>query len=491
MTQIDRRTLLRAGAAAALSGPFAGFLATQAQAAPRGRSGAAGLHAVEDMRDGVVRLHLPRGFNYRSFQHAGELLGDGTVIPGRHDGMAAFDARGNRTHLVRNHEVLGSGSAFASGPVYDPAARGGTTTAVVRKNGQVLDSWTSLAGTSGNCSGGPMSWGSWVTCEETVNGPDVFDDFNRGTRPDTTYVDNARLQQKHGYVFDVPADGVSSAQPVRAAGRFSHEAIVHSPDEGVFYLTEDDFGFPSGFYRYVPPAGSQRLADGGTLFMLAVPGMPRAHLEAAAAGETFPVAWVRIDDPDPTFDMAGGRPTTTNDQAIRAVAEQGWHDDTYPTAYFARLEGAVYDDGVVYFTATQGGGPAEEGFDHTNPQPRGGWGNGRGQIWAYHCAEQVLECVYVSPGADVLDFPDNITTSPSGTLVLCEDGSDGNYLRGLRSDGQLFDIARNVIPKGTDIGGDEFAGSTFAAGGHTLFVNIQASTGMSIAIWGPWRAIGV
>ena len=38
---------------------------------------------------------------------------------------------------------------------------------------------------------------------------------------------------------------------------------------------------------------------------------------------------------------------------------------------------------------------------------------------------------------------------------------------------------------------DEFAGSTFSSDGRTLFVNIQASRGISMAIWGPWERIGV
>jgi hypothetical protein len=38
---------------------------------------------------------------------------------------------------------------------------------------------------------------------------------------------------------------------------------------------------------------------------------------------------------------------------------------------------------------------------------------------------------------------------------------------------------------------DEFAGATFDPSGHTLYVNIQASRGMTFAIWGPWRSIGV
>ena len=496
MTDIDRRTVLRAGAAAALAGPFTGFLARQAAGAPHTPPGLGGLNRlvdVPDLRDGVVRLKLPRGFSYRSFQPTGSTLADGTVVPGRHDGMAAFRANGGRSILVRNHEVSGSlGGAFAGGSiVYDPAAPGGTTTAVVDGEGHEIDSWASLAGTSMNCSGGPMPWGTWVTCEETVNGPDVFDDFSRvfddPNASAETYEQNARLMQPHGYLFEVPADGVAAAVPVRATGRFAHEAIAYSPDEGVFYLTEDDFGFPSGFYRYVPPsdpASSRRLEDGGELYMLAVVGDPRSHLERSLpVGTRLPVRWVRIEEPDPTFAMSAGLPTTTNDDAIHAVAEQGWAQGA---AYFGRNEGAAYDRGVVYFTATQGGGPIED-WEIGDPTVSGGFGNGRGQIWGYHVHDQVLELVYESPGEDVLDFPDNLTTSTRGTLVVCEDGGNGNWLRGLSRHGELFDIAENRIGSGND----EFAGSTFSHDGRTLFVNIQSSRGLSFAIWGPWGRIGV
>ena len=34
---------------------------------------------------------------------------------------------------------------------------------------------------------------------------------------------------------------------------------------------------------------------------------------------------------------------------------------------------------------------------------------------------------------------------------------------------------------------EEFAGSTFAPDGKVLFVNIQASSGLTFAIWGPWK----
>jgi len=493
MTQVDRRTVLKAGAVAALAGPFAGFFAREANAAPASAAGP-NLVGVPDLRDGEIRLALPRGFSYRSFQPTGEPLRGGATVPGRHDGMAAFEGPAGASRLVRNHEILGSGTPFATTPTpYDSGALGGTVNTLVTGKGRVLESYPSLTGTQGNCAGGPMPWGSWVTCEETINGPDVFDDFNRGDAPPNTYEVNARLKKPHGYVFEVPAGGVSSGEPVRSAGRFSHEAIAYSPNEDAFYLTEDDFGFPSGFYRYVPPrrpGPTRKLRDGGRLFMLAVAGVPEARLEAAKqVGVRVPVEWVEIDDPDPTFPLnrRGTRPTVTNDEAIHAVAEQGW---VQGAAYFSRLEGATYDRDIVYFVSTQGGGDRAPWTRGDPAVPFPGFGNGFGQIFAYHTRSQELELVYVSPGPDVLDFPDNITTR-GGVLVICEDGSNGNYLRGLTPNGVLFDIAQNLIPKGDDIGGDEFAGSTFSPDGSTLFVNIQSSTGMSIAIFGNWSSMGM
>ena len=124
----------------------------------------------------------------------------------------------------------------------------------------------------------------------------------------------------------------------------------------------------------------------------------------------------------------------------------------------------------------------------TGPDNRNGYGHGWGQVWAYDTRTSTLRCVYQSESRDVLDFPDNVTTSPRGTLVLCEDHDQGNYLRGLTTEGELFSIARNAMVGREN---DEFAGSTFSPDGHTLFVNIQASRGLTFAIWGDWASIGV
>jgi secreted PhoX family phosphatase len=414
-------------------------------------------------------------------------LTDGTRLPGRHDGMGAFDGPRHTVLLVRNHEVNMPGPRFGPGRPYDSQAQGGTTTVQVTPTGEVIRSFTSLNGTMMNCSGGQMPWGAWITCEETVNGPDVGPDF--------TNTSNIPLTRPHGYVFEVPVShvpgrGQSRRRPITHAGRFAHEAVSFDPRGGHLYLTEDNFPFASGFYRYRPPRHPMkvgRLLDGGTLQMLKVKGVDNAHLEAQQAnGATYDVAWVDIPEPDVRYPYQPGRPApTANNTASVHVSNQG---RARGAAGFSRLEGQVYDDGMVYFTSTQGGGAVD-----TEPQLVDGYGNGYGQVWGYDTRRRTLTCLFQSPSRLVLDFPDNVTTSKHGTLVVCEDHDQDNFIRGLTRRGKLFDIALNRLTSntGVDRSSDEFAGSTFSPSGHTLFVNIQASAGMTFAIWGPWRRIGV
>lgn len=469
MSDLSRRRFLAGSAAAAagiaFAGPFEGFVAHAGRPGGGGVSPGYGpIAGVPDLRDGVVRLELPAGFQYRSFHPRGTVLADGSVLPGRHDGMAAFAGPNGTTVLVRNHEINAPGPLLGvEGPVYDPLTQGGTVTVQVDGEGNVLDDYTSLRGTQMNCAGGHTPWGTWISCEETVNGDDVGPDF--------TGVPNTGML-KHGYVFEVPTDGRSEAVPITAAGRFAHEAAAVSRNWRHVYLTEDNFNFPSGFYRYTPPRSpksARRLEDGGLLEMLKVKRIDNADLSVGQApGTEYRVEWVTIDDPDPTF-----APGTINDVAISAVGDQG---RAKGAALFSRLEGAhTAHDGTVFFTSTQGG--ADTGTTL-------GFGKGRGQVWAYDERGDRLRLVYESPGETTLDLPDNIVVGPRGGLVLCEDGGADNFLRGLTKRGEIFTFARNADPAQV---GQEFAGATFSADGRTLFVNIQSGSGYSIAIWGPWR----
>ncbi len=477
MKHLGRREFLRRGGAAAavaaLAGPFEGVIRLgTAHAAPA--AGYGPLAPVEDPRGSVVRLRLPRGFQYRSFDPTGAPWFRGLAsLPGRPDGMAAFPGpRKGLYTLVRNHEMRSfEGPAFGAGPAYDPAAGGGCTTVVVDGRGLPVDGWVSLNGTQYNCAGGPTPWGSWISCEETVNGPDVGNDFAGGS--------NAQLTKQHGFIFDVPSTGVSSHVPIRKAGRFAHEAAAVDPTSGYVYLTEDNFVGPSGFYRYLPPTNPMRtgrLDDGGRLQMLRVVGEPNADLAVGlGTGRQFRVDWVDIPDPDPTFPLVNGVPMTA-DAASLVVGQQGRDQGA---ALFSRLEGCYYRAGVVYFISTQGGPP------DTTPPEGGGYGGGRGQVFAYHVGRQQLTVLYESPGRHVLDLPDNVVVSTQGNLLLCEDGAGQNFLRGLTKQGQLFDFAENVDPGQFQ---QEFAGATWSPDNATLFVNIQATRSYTIAIWGPWAS---
>ncbi len=93
-------------------------------------------------------------------------------------------------------------------------------------------------------------------------------------------------------------------------------------------------------------------------------------------------------------------------------------------ATFARLEGCWYgNDRKIYIVSTSGG-------------------SGQGQIWVHDPPKRPSALLFQSPSAAVLNAPDNITVSPRGGLVLCEDGSGDEFLHGLTLDGQIFQFAR-------------------------------------------------
>jgi secreted PhoX family phosphatase len=231
------------------------------------------------------------------------------------------------------------------------------------------------------------------------------------------------------------------------------------------------------------------LRDGGTLHMLKVKGVTNAHLEGNQVPDTeYDVEWVEIAEPDVHYPYTPGVVApTSNNTALVHVSSQGWAQGA---AYFSRLEGQIFSKGNVFFTSTQGGGAQEA---TSTAGDAGGFGNGSGQVWCYDPRAERLRVVFQSPDSHTLDLPDNITTSNRGTLVVCEDNVNDNFIRGLSPEGDLWNIALNRLTSstGVDRSNDEFAGTTFSHTGQTLFVNIQSSAGMTFAIWGPWGSIGV
>lgn len=478
-TSFDRRKFLQRGAAVtagtllvsggtqalAAHSALAAHDATGTKAPDNGGYGDIG--PVEDRTTGLPLLFLPAGFEYASFGHeasyaaalglAPAVGSDGHPTPGRHDGMATFATDDpDVIRLVRNHEqgyasVDTATSSYDMSLIgdrknaYDEKAAGGTTTLTFNtRELRLTDSFISLSGTSVNCAGGLTPWGSWLSCEETVNGTQNGFDEN------------------HGYIFEVPAhqDGpVNNPRPYTDMGRFAHEAIAIDPASGIVYETEDN-GTTSGFYRFVP-RNPKNLRAGGELQMLAVKGAPNFATHTAVTDKVnrpFPVEWVTIEDPDPDLITR----TSVYDQG---KAKGG--------ASFARLEGCWYDSGSIFFNATSGGNAKA------------------GQVWEYRPRGRdggQLILLFESLSREVLDSPDNITVSPRNGLVLCEDGGGEQFVRGLNDRGEIFDFARNNLLWPDGDGGqeyNEFAGACFSPDGEIMFVNIQ-TPGVSFAIRGPW-----
>jgi secreted PhoX family phosphatase len=443
---------------------------------------------VADQR-GMEILALPAGFSYVTFGHIGSRMSDGHTTPLALDGMSAFQGPNGTVRLIRNHEDRnppGSGSVPASRRAYDPSAGGGTSTLDFDQRTRTLvRDYISLSGSSTNCAGGRgYRLRSWISAEEIVGGPDYE------SNP------NLRYDRRHGYCFEVPlrrGPGRSHrSEPIREMGRFCHEAVAVDQRTGIVYLTEDPgSGVGAGFYRFIP-RDRWHLQAGGRLQMLGIRRRPQQDLrKGQTVGDALAVIWYDIDDPDPDYIVLDDPKSTFH---------QGYSQGG---AKFNRLEGCWYDEGSVYFVSTSGG-DAENGDVNTD-----GYREGFGQVWEYRPSERNagrLTLWFESPSGAVMDSPDNVTVTPRGGLMLCEDDASTatvdthpaapgieqvNRLIGLTPDGDAFEFAVNRFSD------SELAGVCFSPDGRTMFFNIFgaaegtpaefASAGMTVAVTGPWE----
>jgi len=393
-------------------------------------------------------LDLPQGFTYRILSSFGQLMNDGRIVPDRADGMGCFALPGGRHALVRNHELsprdIGGGALQGSTGqlrAYDRlsdgrALPGGTTTIVIDSaTGRVLSQHLSLAGTIRNCAGGTTPWGSWLSCEE---------DVTRAGRS---------VGKDHGWVFEVPASATDLIDPVpiRAMGRFNHEAAAVDPRSGIVYMTEDrDDGL---LYRYLPDRPG-RLAAGGRLQALGLLDPDRTDSRNRggtdmAEGAWLPVRWIDLDGTDAPDD----------DLRLRGAHAGAMR--------FARGEGIHWGVGELFFCCTSGGAARLGQIMRLRPGASGGQ----------------LQLFVESRSKAMLDYGDNLTVAPYGHLIVCEDQyteTVANRLIGVTPDGATYILA--ALHAQT-----ELAGACFSPDGATLYVNVY-SPARTLAITGPWIA---
>ncbi len=417
----------------------------------------------ELIKDPKGILDLPKGFSYKIISAAGKQMFDGYTVPTKMDGMATFMI-GGKTVIIRNHEI--DPGAFGTGAfgknnellkridkklIYDngfedTVALGGTTTIIYDTNTQKVEKeFLSLIGTLRNCAGGPTPWNSWITCEETVV-----------TKSD-------KFMKNHGYNFEVPATinpKIAEPIPLIEMGRFNHEAVCLEPKSGIVYQTED--AHDGLIYRYLPNQKGN-LAKGGKLQALAIKGQKsydtrnwgaESNNHITIKNQRYLVEWVDLDNVNPSED----------DLRLRGLNKGA--------AKFARGEGMWFGNNEVYFACTNGGAKKV------------------GQVFRYIPSDfegtikekdnpGTLELFIESENSDIIRNCDNLTVSPWGDVILCED-DDSPRIVGVTPKGEIYHIAHNVGYK------SELTGGCFSPDGSTFFVNIQHA-GFTLAITGDWK----
>ena len=237
-----------------------------------------------------------------------------------------------------------------------------------------------------------------------------------------------------GRVFECDPLGIRPAVERPTLGLFNHEGVAVDPLNHQLYLTED--ALLGRFYRFTPDA----LTGSGFADLSA------GRLEAARVvlGLEGAVVWEPIPDPS-------GSTTPTRDQAPNSTP-------------FAGGEGIWYFNGIVYFTTK---------LDN--------------RVWAYNIAASSISIIYdiaTSP-TPTLSGVDNVTVSPSGEVLVAEDGGDMQIVA-ITPSGEILPIMQVANHPNSEV-----TGPAFDPSGTRLYFSSQrgaagtSSDGVTYEISGP------
>lgn len=219
-----------------------------------------------------------------------------------------------------------------------------------------------------------------------------------------------------GRVWECDPFGNGTPVAVPALGIFSHEAAIVDPVRRHIYLTEDKID--GCLYRFSP----NNVAANGRFDLSA----GRLELAQVIGGTTGSIQWQLVPDPLATT-------TATRYQVNQRTSFNGG-------------EGICLRDGIVYFTT-----------------------KGDNRVWSYDTIRQTIDIYYdddTHPNP-ILTGVDNIIVSPTGELVVSEDGGDM----------QVVAISHNKtlrpLVQITGHNHSEVTGIAFDPSGTRLYLNSQ------------------
>ncbi|HYI35319.1 MAG TPA: alkaline phosphatase PhoX, partial [Thermoleophilaceae bacterium] len=220
-----------------------------------------------------------------------------------------------------------------------------------------------------------------------------------------------------GLVWECDPLGRLAAKARPALGAFAHEAAAVDPVGGRLYLTEDR---PDGrFYRFTPTR---------------YPDLTRGLLEVATVRPSGRVGWSAIKDP------------TAQNAPTRAQVPG--------SSVFPGGEGIWYWRGVCYFTT-----------------------KANKKVWAYDIRKNLMDVLFDRELAkdSSLDAVDNVTISPRGDVLVCEDG--GNMEIGLITSQRA--VSPLIRLTGSQQEGSEVCGVVFDPSGRRMYCTSQRAFGVA------------
>jgi uncharacterized protein len=205
--------------------------------------------------------------------------------------VAMSDAPVRKDSAFVWHRAADGGACFAlpRGWIYvsnseGEGTAGGASAIRFDPDGQLIDAYPILRGTSRNCAGGPTPWGTWLSGEEV----------------------------ERGLIWECDPRGVATARAWPALGSFRHEAAAVDPVGRAIYLTEDEYD--GCLYRFRPTQW---------------PNLTSGVLEAAeaigSASDERKLRWHRVANPNPSSFQLETRRQVPKATRFRGGEGIWWH----------------------------------------------------------------------------------------------------------------------------------------------------------------------